>query len=77
MTSMTIELTGPAAEKLKRLVEQEHRAESDIVRDALEVYAPTKRKLPTGAGKYHSGMSDFAQRDEELLSEAVRQRQWP
>ena len=77
MSTITIELTGPAAEKLRRLAAEQHREEVEIVRDALEAYAPTKRKLPTGVGKYRSGESDLAQRDEEILSQAVKEGRWP
>jgi hypothetical protein len=77
MTSITIELTGLTAEKLRHLTEMEHRTEAEIVGDALAAYAPKKRKLPTGAGNYHSGQSDLAQRDEEILLDAVKGRRWP
>lgn len=77
MTSITIQLTGPVAEKLRHLSETERRSEADIVGDALESYAPTKRKLPTGAGKYRSGQPDVAQNDEEILRDAVNERRWP
>ncbi len=52
MSSITIQLTGIVADKLRHLSETERRSEADIVGDALEAYAPAKRKLPTGAGKY-------------------------
>ena len=77
MTSITIQLSGPVADKLKHLSEEEHRSEAEIVGDALEAYAPTKRKLPTGAGKYQSGQPDLAQKDEEILRTAVNERRWP
>jgi len=77
MTSITIELTGPIAEKLRHLSQAERRSEMEIVGDALEAYAPTKRKLPTGAGRYHSGQSNLAQKDEEILRDAVNERRWP
>ena len=74
MTSITIQLTGPVADKLRHLSETEHRTEAEIVGDALEVYAPAKRKLPTGAGRYHSGQPDLAQKEEEILRDAVNER---
>lgn len=77
MTSITIQLTGPVADKLRQLSETEHRNEADIVGDALEAYSRAKRKLPTGAGKYHSGQPDLAQKDEEILRKAVDERRWP
>jgi hypothetical protein len=77
MTSITIELTGSAADKLRHLTQTERRSEAEIVGDALDAYAPSKRKLPTGVGKYQSGQRDLAQRDEEILRDAVKERQWP
>jgi hypothetical protein len=77
MTTIQIELAGPAAEKVRRFAEAEHRAEAEIVRDSLEAYAPTKRKLPTGVGKYRIGQNDLAQKDEEILAQAVKEGQWP
>jgi len=77
MTAITIELTGPAADKLRRLADTEQRSEAEIVRDALEAYAPAKRKLPRGAGKYSSGQRDLAQKDEEILRNAVKEGLWP
>lgn len=77
MSSITIHLTGPVADKLRHLSESENRSEADIVGDALEVYAPVKRKLPTGAGHYHSGQPDLAQQDEKILRDAVNERRWP
>jgi predicted transcriptional regulator len=46
MTSITIEISGPAAEKLRSLAEAEQRSEVEIVRDPLEAYAPSRRPLP-------------------------------
>ena len=58
MASLVVEISGPAADKLRFLADAEKRSESKIIGDALAVYASTKRKLPTGAGKYHSGRND-------------------
>ena len=54
MTTITIQISGAAAEKLRHLVEVEHRSEVETVGDALEAYAPTKPRLPKGVGKYRS-----------------------
>ena len=40
MTTIAIEISGPAAEKLLHLVEAEHRSEAEIVCDAPEAYGP-------------------------------------
>ncbi len=77
MASLVIEISGPAADKLRLLVNAEKRSESEIIGDALAVYASTKRKLPTGAGKYHSGRSDNARNAEDLLRQAVEEGEWP
>ncbi len=53
-TTITIEISGPPAEKLRHLVESERRSEAEIVGDALEAYATAKRRLPRGVGKYRS-----------------------
>jgi hypothetical protein len=77
MRSITIQLTGTVADKLRQLSETEHRSEADIVGDALEAYAPAKRRLPTGAGKYQSGQPDLARNDEEILRTEANERRWP
>jgi hypothetical protein len=77
MTTITIEISGPAAEKLRHLVEAERRSEAEIIGDALEAYPGPKRPLPKGAGKYHSGRSDISQRTDEILRKAVQEREWP
>ena len=53
------------------------RSEAEIVRDALEAYAPSKRRLPKGAGLYHSGRSDTCQNAEQILRDAVKEGKWP
>ncbi len=73
MASLVVEISGPAAEKLRLLADAEKRSESPIIGDALTVYASTRRKLPTGAGKYHSGRSDTARNAEDLLRQAVEE----
>ncbi len=77
MATITVELSGLAADKLRLLAESEQRSEAEIVRDALEAYAPTKRRLPKGAGKYRSGRSDTSEKAEEILGDAVKEGLWP
>ena len=77
MSTVTVEISGPAAERLHQLVEAEQRSEAEIVRDALEAYAPSKRRLPKGAGLYHSGRSDTCQNAEQILRDAVKEGKWP
>jgi hypothetical protein len=77
MTMITIEISGPAAEKLRHLVESEHRSEAEIVSDALEAYRPSKRRLPRGVGQYRSDRNDTARRVDEILHRAVEEGRWP
>jgi hypothetical protein len=77
MASLVVEISGPTADKLRSLADSEKRSESDIIGDALAVYASGKRKLPTGAGKYHSGRPDIARNTDEILREADKDGQWP
>jgi hypothetical protein len=46
MNTITIELSGPAAAKLRELAATEHRSEAEILTDALESYTPRPRKPP-------------------------------
>jgi hypothetical protein len=77
MSTITIQLSGPAAEQLRRLAEAERRSEVDIVGAALEAYASSRRPLPRGTGKYRSGRQDVSDKAEEILRDAVREGQWP
>ena len=77
MSTITIEICGPAAERLRHLVESEGRSEAEIVGDALAAYAPRKRRLPTGVGKYRSDRADTSRRADEILQKAVEEGRWP
>jgi len=77
MSTITVEISGSVAEKLRHLVEAEQRSEAEIVRDALEAYTTSKRRLPKGAGMYRSGRSDIGQNAEEILRDAVKEGKWP
>jgi hypothetical protein len=77
MSTITVEISGPAAEKLRRLVESEQRSEAEIVTDALESYTPRRRKLPTGIGKYRSGQSDIARNARAIIRQDVEEGRWP
>jgi hypothetical protein len=65
MSKISVAIPEPAAEKLRRLVESEHRSEAKIIADALDSYSPKRRKLPTGVGKYQSGQPDIARNARE------------
>lgn len=67
MATITVEISGAAADKLQHLVEAEQRSETQIVHDALESYAPRERRLPKGAGKYRSGRRDTSHHVDEIL----------
>jgi predicted transcriptional regulator len=77
MATITIELSGPVAERLRQQVEAERRSEVEIVGDALVAYEPRKSRLPKGAGKYHSGRTDTSQKTEEIIRDAVKEGRWP
>jgi hypothetical protein len=77
MSGITVEIPGPIAEKLRQLAEAEQRTETEIVCDALEAYLGTRRKLPTGTGKYHSGQPNVAQQAEDIVRRAVEEGAWP
>ncbi len=77
MDSITIEISGPAAAKLRRLAETEQCSEVEIVSAALEAYVPSARRLPKGAGKYRSGRRDTSQNVEQILRDAVQEGKWP
>lgn len=77
MSTITIQLSGPAADKLRHLVDTEGRSEVEIVRAALEAYTTSRRVLPKGTGKYRSGRKDVSEKAEEILRQAVREGQWP
>jgi predicted transcriptional regulator len=77
MATITVEISGAAAEKLQHLVDAEQRSEAQIVRDALEAYAPRERRLPKGAGKYRSGRSDTSHNVDQILKDAVKEGKWP
>jgi hypothetical protein len=77
MTPITVQISGPAAEKLRHLVELERRSEVEIVSDALESYAPGRRRLPKGTGKYHSGRTDISEKAEAILRDAAKEGRWP
>lgn len=77
MDAITILITGSAAEKLRDLAQIEQRSETEIVQAALEAYAPRKRPLPKGTGKYRSGRQDTSKQVDEILKDAVQEGQWP
>ena len=76
--SLTVELDEHAAAVVQELAAKENRSATEVIHDALAAYAgKRKRPLPRGVGQFSSGQSDLAQRDEELLREAVKEGKWP
>lgn len=85
--SFTVELDEQTAAVVQELAATENRPASDVVRDALAVYAGQpkpqqlpagkRRKLPLGVGKYSSGQSDIAQHAREILRRDVQEGKWP
>ena len=65
MNTITIELSGPAAAKLRELAAAENRSEAEILTDALESYTPrsqqpldlpTREAGPAAPSKFCSGL---------------------
>jgi hypothetical protein len=76
--SVTVELDEKTAAVVQELAAEEQRSASEVIRDAMAVYAQLgKRPLPKGIGKYHSGRSDVSAKARELIREAVMEGQWP
>jgi hypothetical protein len=74
--SFKIELDEQTAAVVQELAANEKRSASEVIHDAVAVYAcKPKRKLPTGVGKYSSGQPNLAQRDEEILRKAAKEGQ--
>ena len=76
--SLSVELDEKTAAVVQELAAEEKRTASEVIHDALAVYAGVgKRRLPSGAGKYRSGRSDTSSKAEEILRDAVKEGQWP
>ncbi len=77
MVTLSIQLDDRLAEVVRELAATQERSESEIVSEALATYAETKRPLPKGVGKYHSGNTDTSATARAILRDAVRSAQWP
>ena len=76
--SLTVELDEQAAAIVQELAAIEQRSAGDVIHTALAVYSSLgKRPMPTGMGKYRSGLSDTSARAREILREAVKDGEWP
>jgi hypothetical protein len=76
--SVSVELDEQTAAVVQELAASEQRPASDVIHDALAVYACLgKRPLPTGMGKYRSGGSDTSANAREILRQAVKDGEWP
>ena len=77
MVTLAIQLDDRLAEVVRTLAAAQERSESEIVSEALEIYAESKRPVPQGVGKYHSGKTDTSKNARSILRDAVRGGQWP
>ena len=76
--SLTVELDEQTAAVVQKLAAQEQRSASEVIHDALAVYAGVgERPLPKGAGKYRSGRTDTSANVDEILADAVKEGLWP
>ena len=76
--SLTVELDEQTAAVVQKLAANEQRSASEVMHDALTVYAGFReRPLPKGAGKYRSGRTDTSANVDEILADAVKEGLWP
>jgi hypothetical protein len=75
---VSVELDERTAAVVQELAANEQRSASDVIHDALAVYASLgKRPLPTGMGKYRSGRADTSANARQILRQAVKDGEWP
>lgn len=76
--SVSVELDEQTAAVAQELAANEQRSASDVIHDALAMYASLgKRPMPTGMGKYRSGRSGTSANAREILRQAVKDGEWP
>ena len=85
--SVSVELDEQTAAVVLELAATEKRSASEVIHDALTVYAcqpkeqqlatSRRRQLPIGVGKYRSGRPDIAQHAREILRQDVQEGKWP
>lgn len=76
--SICVELDAVTAQAVEALARQQQRSADAVVRDAVSAYVRgVQRELSPGMGQYRSGRSDVSSRVDELLQQAVEERQWP
>jgi ribbon-helix-helix CopG family protein len=70
MKRTTIYLDADMEILLKLEAMRSGRSSVEVIREALRAYLEQRRpSLPSGAGEFHSGHTDTAERFEELLDE--------
>jgi hypothetical protein len=84
--SLTVELDERTALVVQELAANEKRSASEVIHDALTIYAcqakqqppaPGRRNLPTGVGKYRSGQPDIARNARDIIRQDVKEGRWP
>jgi predicted transcriptional regulator len=76
MVSLTVQLDDHVAEAVSKLAAAQNRSESEVVQEAVAVYAGMSRPVPQGMGKYHSGRADVSENAEDILRDAAKEGQW-
>ena len=79
MLRTTVYLDEETVLAIRQLADTEGRSQAEIIREVLHAYLEqaehrSGRPLPKGIGAYRNGRSDVAERAEELLRSAARQR---
>jgi predicted transcriptional regulator len=78
MIKTTVYFDEELALVLRQLAGVQGRTQADVIRLAVAQYVDqASRPLPRGIGAYDSGRSDVSARADELLEEAVEEREWP
>ncbi len=77
MVSLMVQLDEHVAEVVTKLASAQNRSESEVVEEAVTLYAQIARPLPQGMGKYRSGRGDVSEDAENILRDAAREGQWP
>lgn len=77
MVSLTVQLDEHVAEVVSKLASAQNRSESEVVQEAVALYAQMTRPMPKGMGKYRSGRDDVSENAENILRDAAKEGQWP
>jgi hypothetical protein len=78
MVQLTVEIDEATAQAVRKMAEQSNKSDAEVVCDAVQSYVKSqRRKLPIGAGQFHSGDGTIASRTREIIRKAVEDGEWP